>query len=144
MVLESIMFGAWRHSTGLKLAKQQRSNIILVDTDMKAGLLLDRKPKCTPKLLHEVHDRKQILTCRAQRHIFGLHRRQRDLRLKFAYPQNGTTGQQNHVASAAANTVWILGMLMAPQSSKISIRITINGIVVRWIKNEALSIVPLK
>ena len=69
MVLKSVAFQAWGHSTGFQLAKKQSSNIIFMNANMEASFVLDWKVEECSNFFDEIHGRKQVFAGGAQSNV---------------------------------------------------------------------------
>jgi hypothetical protein len=80
--------------------------------------------------------------------IFQFHCRSDNIGLKFPVPNDGgTIIWEDNKTSPALNTAWILCIFVSPQASKVCVHKTFDFelvVVMDWIENKALFLVPFK
>ena len=127
VVLDSIVLGARGHMTGLKLAQGESTNIVLVDADVHIGRGRDVKTQMTAQSLDQINYRKEILAQSAQGNILGLHGREGNYAVQGRAPKDRAACKGDAITSAAADAVGVLRGLATPKTSKVSIRVAVNG-----------------
>jgi hypothetical protein len=74
-----------------------------------------------------VHEREEITAGSAESNVFCLHgRKQRDLRLHFARPDDRAVGKCDDMPSSTADAVGIIAVFVFPEPSKVCIGVAIE------------------
>ena len=74
VILHGVMLLAGCHSTGLHLAKNETTGVVLMNSNVKMGRRADGKSETSTQFLEQVSHRKKTATRSAERDVFSLHR----------------------------------------------------------------------
>jgi hypothetical protein len=144
MVLDGVKFGAASHAAGLQTCKSQGTNVILVYLSMNDGDEGSIKAHSSTGLTDDSNKEKEVLVCHAEGNVRCFYGGRAISVCRWKLHRTGTKGQDD-IASAAAGTMGVQGVLMSIETSKVSIRITIH-MRIRGCghNNSPLSMVPLR
>jgi hypothetical protein len=93
-----------------------------MDVGSKGGI----QANGSTELTYDSHKGKEVFACRAEGNVLRFHSRKSNLSLQMGMPKNGTTKGQDHIPSATASTMGVQGTLMAIETGKVSVRVTIH------------------